>query len=269
MDEKQKGKLVIIGGAEDKEGDCKILRRVAELSGGRLGKVVIMTAATEYPSKVGIEYKNLFLKLNITNIDALHIETRDDANDTRILERLDNATCVFFTGGDQLKITSLLGGSKAERLLNEMFEKGLIIAGTSAGASVMSETMITSGNDDDAPKKCTVKMAPGLGLLKDVVIDQHFAQRGRIGRLLAAVAQNPNVLGIGIDEDTAIIVDNDDTFEIIGSNAVTILDGINLSYTNVSESRPDDILALTNIILHILPEGYRFDMQYRTPLLRR
>lgn len=268
MDAKHKGKLVIIGGAEDKEGDCTILRKVAELSGASQGKIVIMTVATEYPSKVGMEYKKLFEKLNIGNIDALHIETRDDANDSESLRRLDHATCVFFTGGDQLKITSLLGGSKAGRLLNELFENGLVIAGTSAGASVMSETMITSGNDDDAPKKCTVKMAPGLGLLKGAVIDQHFAQRGRIGRLLAAVAQNPNVLGIGIDEDTAIIVD-DDTFEVIGSNAVTILDGINLSYTNVSESRPDDILALTNIALHILPEGYSFDMKYRTPLLRR
>ncbi|HOB19841.1 MAG TPA: cyanophycinase [Candidatus Atribacteria bacterium] len=268
MDAEHKGKLVIIGGAEDKKGDCVILRKVAELAGESEGKIVIMTVATEYPSKVGAEYKKLFEKLHIGNIDALHIETRADANDSDSLKRLDNATCVFFTGGDQLKITSLLGGSKAGQLLNEMFENGLVIAGTSAGASVMSETMITSGNDDDAPKKCTVKMAPGLGMLKGAVIDQHFAQRGRVGRLLAAVAQNPNVLGIGIDEDTAIIVD-DDTFEVIGSNAVTILDGVNLSYTNVSESRPDDILALTNIALHILPDGYRFDMKKRIPLLGR
>ena len=133
----------------------------------------------------------------------------------------------------------------------------------------MSETMITSGIDDEAPKRCTVKMAPGLGLIHGVVIDQHFAQRGRIGRLLAAVAQNPNVLGIGLDEDTAIIVKPDNTFEVIGSNAVTILDGIHSNYSNVSESNPDDILAMTDIALHILPQGHEFDLSNRVPILRR
>jgi len=269
MDEKNKGTLVIIGGAEDKKGNCSILKKVAELSDLKEGKIIILTAATEYPSKVGKEYKSLFSKLNVKNIDAVHIETREDANDIERLQRIESASCVFFTGGDQLKITSLIGGTKTERILKEAFSNGMVIAGTSAGASAMSETMITSGNDDDTPKKCTLKMAPGLGLLNGVVIDQHFAQRGRIGRLLAAIAQNPNVLGVGIDEDTAIIVKSDNTFEVIGSNAVTIIDGINCSFTNVSESMPDNILALTNIALHILPEGYHYNIHDREPLIRR
>lgn len=269
MGREAKGTMIVIGGAEDKDNQCTILRKVSNLAGGDESKLVIMTVATEYPMKVGKEYKEIFTKLGVRDIDALHIETRDDANDLGKLKRLDNVNCVFFTGGDQLKITSLLGGSELEKLLRDSFLKGLIIAGTSAGASAMSETMITSGPDDEAPKKCTVKMAPGLGLISGVVIDQHFAQRGRLGRLLASVSQNPNVLGIGIDEDTAIIVHSDKTFDVIGSNAVTILDGAKCDYTNVSESRPDDILALTNMILHILPEGYNFDMKYKVPILRR
>ncbi|HHY81137.1 MAG TPA: cyanophycinase [Clostridiales bacterium] len=269
MKEHGQGTLVIIGGAEDKKNNCTILRKVADLAKGDKGKIIILTVATDYPSQVGKEYKHLFNKLGVSNIDALHIETREEANDPERLQRMENASCVFFTGGDQLKITSLIGGTKTDKFLKDAFIEGLVIAGTSAGASVMSETMITSGIDDEAPKRCTVKMAPGLGLINGVVIDQHFAQRGRIGRLLAAVAQNPNVLGIGLDEDTAIVVKPDNTFEVVGSNAVTVLDGVNSTYTNVSESRPDEILALTNIILHVLPHGHEFDLHARAPVLRR
>ncbi|HHT65773.1 MAG: cyanophycinase [Caldicoprobacterales bacterium] len=269
MREQKQGVLVIIGGAEDKKNNCTILNKTAELAGGKDGKVVVLTVATEYPSQVGKEYKYLFNQLGMSNIDALHIETREESNDEEKQQRLREASCVFFTGGDQLKITSLIGGTAIERLLKDAFSMGLIIAGTSAGASVMSETMITSGLEDDAPKKCTVKMAPGLGLIQGVVIDQHFAQRGRIGRLLAAIAQNPAVMGIGLDEDTAIVVKPNNTFEVIGSNAVTILDGMNSSYSNVSESKPDDILAMTDITLHILPQNFEFDLTTRSPILRR
>ncbi len=269
MEESAQGILVIIGGAEDKKGDCTILRQVAALSGEKDGRLVILTAATEYPDQVGKEYTALFHRFNVKNIDAVHIETREDANRIERVRRIEEASCVFFTGGDQLKITSLIGGTATERLLKDAFGEGLVIAGTSAGASVMSQTMITSGDDDGAPKKCTLKMAPGLGLIQNVVIDMHFAQRGRIGRLLTAIAQNPTMLGIGIDEDTAIILRSDDTFEIIGSNAVTILDGIGCRHTNVSELKPDEILALTDITLHILPKGYHFDLVERKPMTRR
>ena len=269
MQKNNKGILVIIGGAEDKSNGCDILRKTAELAGGKEGKIIVLTVATDYPSQVGREYKYLFNKLGVSNIDTLHIETREDSNDPERQQRLSGASCLFFTGGDQLKITSLIGGTAIEKLIKEGFLSGLVIAGTSAGASAMSETMITSGLDDEAPKKCTVKMAPGLGLIQGVVIDQHFAQRGRIGRLLAAVAQNPKVLGIGLDEDTAIIVKPDNTFEVIGSNAVTILDGINSNYSNVSESHPDDILAMTDITIHILPKNHEFDLSHRVPILRR
>ncbi|HHU78839.1 MAG: cyanophycinase [Caldicoprobacterales bacterium] len=269
MEENKRGILVIIGGAEDKENQCTILKKIAKLAGGKEGKLVVLTAATEYPSQVGKEYKDIFTQLGISNVDALHIEKREDAEDPESLTRMEDADCIFFTGGDQLKITSLIGGTKTEHFLKSAFSEGLVIAGTSAGASVMSETMIISGTDDEAPKRCTVKMAPGLGLIKGVVIDQHFAQRGRIGRLLAAIAQNPGMLGIGLDEDTAVVVNPNNILEVIGSNAAAILDGARSSYTNVSESNPDDILAFTDVILHILPKDHKFDLRNRTPILRR
>lgn len=268
MEEKVKGKLMIIGGAEDKEGECVILRKLVELAGGQGGNMVIMTVATEYPQSIGERYTRIFERFGIRHISVIHVDSRCHANDDELVNKIDGATCIFFTGGDQLRITSLLGGTKAEEKLKEAYYRGVIIAGTSAGASVMSETMITSGNDEDAPKKCTLKMAPGLGLLRDVVIDQHFAQRGRIGRLLTAIAQNPHMLGVGIDEDTAIIIDSDAVFEVIGSNAVTILDGKTLDFTNVSELKPDEILALTNVIMHVLPAGYKYDIKTRTPVIR-
>lgn len=269
MDEKVKGKLIIIGGAEDKKDECTILKKLIELSGGNKANIVILTIATEHPEETGREYTEIFNSLGADKVSLLHIETREHANNHDRVKDIDNSSCIFFTGGDQLRITSLLGGTEMERVLERAYENGVIIAGTSAGASVMSETMITSGADDSAPKKCTLKMAPGLGLLREVVIDQHFAQRGRIGRLLTAIAQNPHMLGIGIDEDTAIIVTPDATFEVIGSNAATVLDGKNLLHTNVSELNPDEILALTHITMHVLPKGYKYNMKLREPIIRR
>ncbi|SNX53766.1 cyanophycinase [Thermoanaerobacterium sp. RBIITD] len=264
MEEITKGKLLIIGGAEDKKDKCVILREVIKQSGGENSRIVVMTTATEKPEEVGKNYINIFKKLGAGNVETVNINSRKDANDKIVQQRLKNSTCVFFTGGDQLRITSILGGSGIDKLLNELNQKGILIVGTSAGASVMSRTMIIGGNDEEAPRKCTINMAPGLGLLNEVVIDQHFAQRGRIGRLLTAIAENPENLGVGIDEDTAIIVDGSE-FRVIGSNAVTIVDGRTLINTNVSESSPDEILALTHVTLHILPSGYGFDIKAREP----
>ncbi len=260
---------MIIGGAEDKKNDCIILRKLLDLANKREGKIVILTAATEQPEITAREYIDVFNRLGAIDIKAIHIQSRKDANRVDECEKISQASCIYMTGGDQLRITSILGGTIAERFLYEAFHKGAIVAGTSAGASVMSETMITSGNDDDSPKKCTLKMAPGLGLLKGVVIDQHFAQRGRIGRLLTAIAQNPHMLGIGIDEDTGLVVNDDSIFEVVGSNGVTIIDGSHSDYSNVSELMPDEILAFTNIKMHVLPAGYKYNVKYREPIIRR
>lgn len=269
MIEKAKGRLVIIGGAEDKQGDCIVLRRLVDISGKNDSKIIIVTAATEYPNELGKKYANIFKSIGAKHVETIDILHRKDANDIKNIDRIKDASCVFFTGGDQLRITSIIGGTLIQDELQILYEKGVVIAGTSAGASVMSETMIVSGNNDDSPRKCTLKMSPGLGLLKGVVIDQHFAQRGRIGRLLTAIAQNPSMLGIGIDEDTAIVVMPDASFEVVGSNAVTIVDATKMDHTNVSELKPDEILALTNITIHVLPNGYKFDINKRQPVMRR
>ena len=156
---------------------------------------------------------------------------------------------IFFTGGDQLRITSLVGGTPVYEALRKCLIKGIFIVGTSAGASVMSDTMIVQGNDDDSPRKCTLKMAPGLSFIRNVIIDQHFAQRGRIGRLLAGIAENPEVLGVGIDENTAISVNQDGKIEVIGEGAVYFIDASNITYTNVSELHSDETVSYTHLTL--------------------
>lgn len=265
ISEKVKGTLLIIGGAEDRKGKCLILKRFVELAGGEKGRLVVITAATAEPQTSGEVYHSLFQGLGVQDVAVLNLNTRQDTGAPGAREALEQATGIFFTGGDQLRLTSILGGTQVDDALHTAYLQGTIIAGTSAGASAMSETMIVDGEETEAPRKNTVQMAPGLGLLHEVVVDQHFAQRGRLGRLLAAVAQNPYVLGLGIDEDTAIIVSPDGTFEVVGSHTVTVIDGKQLWETNVSATSSHEPLAMTNVILHVLPAGYGFDMETRTP----
>lgn len=266
MGEKTKGHLFIIGGAEDKYGDSVILKKVVEAIGGNDANLVILTTATEKPEEVGNEYKNVFGRLGMKSINILDISSRDEANLEQNSEIIRRANGIFFTGGDQLRITSILGGAKVYFAMHEAFENGAVIIGTSAGASAMSSTMIVDGNNNDPARKCTLKMAPGLGLLDEVIIDQHFAQRGRIGRLLCGVAENPHILGVGIDEDTAVRVYPDARFEVVGTNAVTVIDGNTIKTSNVSELKPDEILAITNVTLHVLTDGYGYDMKNRRVL---
>ena len=265
MSEKVSGNLIIIGGAEDKEGDKEILKRVAKYIDPENEKLIIATIATEYPEKSYQNYKNVFSDLGIKNIDKLDISTREDAFNMKNVELINNSNLLFFTGGDQLRITSMIGGSPVYAAVKELCDNGGLIAGTSAGASVMSDTMIVQGEDDESPHKCTLKMSPGLGLVNNIIIDQHFAQRGRIGRLLTAIAQNPEVLGIGIDEDTAIVVSDKGTAEVIGSGAVYFIDGSSIDYSNVSEQYSDEVLSMFNVKLHVLKEGNRFNLLDKVP----
>ena len=254
-DHEHKGNLIIIGGAEDKKGESEILEEVVQISGGGKAHLVVVTTATEQPEAVGREYKKVFSRLGVKDVHLLNIDSRDEANSEENARKLLNATGVFFTGGDQLRITSILAGTKAYEALHMSFRNGTVIVGTSAGASVMSNTMIVEGNNNDPARKCTLKMAPGLNFLDGVIIDQHFDQRGRFGRLLCGVAENPGILGIGIDEDTAIRVYPDDHFKVVGSNAVTVIDGKTIKSSNVSELKPDEILAITNVTVHVLSQG--------------
>lgn len=266
MIEKISGNLIIIGGAEDKEGDKEILKKVCNSIDKEKDTILVATIATEYPEDAIKKYKKVFTELFVKNIEWLDIANRNDSFIEENIKKIENASLIFFTGGDQLRITSMIGGTPTYDALKKACESGCIIVGTSAGASVMSDTMIVQGEDDESPRKCTLKMSPGLGLIKNIMVDQHFAQRGRIGRLLTGIAQNPEVLGIGIDEDTAIIVSDEGIAEVIGSSAVYFVDGSNISYSNVSEQYSEEVLSIYNVKLHVLKEGNKFNLLSKTPL---
>jgi len=256
------GSLVIIGGREDKEGDRAILREVCARTGH--SKLVVATVATAHPDEVWDEYRRIFKDLGVRSLAHLHVESRADAFSSDKLAVLDGAGAVFFTGGDQLRITSRIGGAPVCDRIREIFLTGGVIAGTSAGASAASETMLVSGASDQSHRTDSLLMAPGLGFLRGVIIDQHFAERGRLGRLVGAVAQNPRLLGIGIDENTAILAEADG-FTVIGAGAVYVVDGTSESYTNLSEEKPDRVVSVFDLKLHILSVGDRFMLETRRP----
>lgn len=267
MTEVAEGQLLIIGGAEDKEGECQILRSFVTLAAKKGGPLVIMTAATQYPQRVSSEYLKLFRRLGADKVISLDIPSRQQAQSAGAAETIMAAGGIFFTGGDQVRITSLLGGTQVDVALHDAYRKGTVIAGTSAGASVMSATMIIGGDEDSSPYQGSISMGPGMGLVHQVVIDQHFAQRGRLGRLVSAVAQQPAILGIGIDEDTAVLIDSKNHMRVIGSQTVTVVDGNRCEHTNISEATPKQALALTALTVHILPQGYSFDLLGRRAVL--
>ena len=257
--------LIIIGGHEDKEDDKLILRAVAERTGR--GKLVIATVASNHQGELGDEYETIFRGLGVRHVYKLRIETREDAMSEKCVRILDDTETVFFTGGDQLKITSQLGLSPVCKRLQEIYESGGTIAGTSAGASVMSTTMMVGGIAEQTPRLGDgLQLAPGLGFIEDVIVDQHFSERGRIGRLLAAVAQNPRTLGVGIDENTAVIVEQDNKFTVLGEGGVCFVDGGDMSYTNITEEESDRALSTFDVRLHVLTQGDVFDCRTRRPI---
>lgn len=269
MAEGKRGILVIIGGAEDKRTDMKILKIVHKLSGGDKSIIAIVTTATNNPEGAEREYCEVFKSLGTESVYGLNIYKREQADDNNNVNNIMKADCIFFVGGDQLRISSILGGTRVHDAILKSLFNGKIIAGTSAGASMMSHVMVVEGKDDEAPRKCTLKMAPGMGLLQGVIIDQHFNQRGRIGRLLAAVAQNPAIIGLGIDEDTAVIVDSDMKFTVAGTGVVTVVDGRDITFTNISEQYPDEPLAITNVKIHVFPEGYGFNINTKQGIIEK
>ena len=265
MDIELNGNLIIIGGAEDKKGRKKILDKVCNCINKERDILLVVTVATLYPKEAAEKYRNVFTNLGVRNIEVLNINSREDSYKDESIELIKKSRLIFFTGGDQLRITSLIGGTPVCEELKKSGVNGKYIVGTSAGASVMSDTMIVDGDDEESPRKCTLKMSPGMGFIENVIIDQHFAQRGRIVRLLTGIAQNPDVLGIGIDENTAIIVNKNGFFEVIGEGAVYIIDGSTISYSNVSEQYSDEILSIYNVKLHVLREKDKFSLARRTP----
>lgn len=263
---KARGTLIIIGGREDREGDCLILQEVVKRLHGTRNRLVVVTIATNYPDEVFKEYQDAFTRLGVKHIDLLDARTREDAYRPEYVELIDKASVVFFTGGDQLRITSQLGDSPLYRHLANFYHEGGTIVGTSAGAAAMSDMMLFAGPSDESNKVSALGMAPGLGLLHQITIDTHFAERGRMGRLLGVVSQNPRTMGLGIDENTSIIVNRNDEFRVLGSGAVYVLDGSTITYSSLSEQNPDGLVSLFDVRLHVLRSGDCFNLLDRRPI---
>jgi cyanophycinase len=261
---KFQGKLIIIGGNENKNQEGEILKRVAHDVGD--GKLCIVTVASTVGDELWESYRYIFKNLGVKKLSHLDVVHRTANVDEKAYSTVKDATAVFFTGGDQLKITSELGGTIVLERIIDIYNKGGILAGTSAGASVMGEIMMVQGKSDSSFRiGSSLKMSPGLGLANNVLIDQHFAERGRIGRLLGAVAHNPKYLGIGIDEDTAIVLEDKVGFNVIGSGAVYVLDAHESNGSNLSEADEDSALSIFNVKLHLLVGGDSYDIVHHRP----
>jgi cyanophycinase len=256
------GPLIVIGGHEDKEGDCTILKEVARRLDGR--NLVVATVASRIPDEYFAEYRRVFGALGVEKVSELYVDERLQALESSKLACLEDAGGVFFTGGDQLRIASQIGDTPIERSIRAIWESGGVIAGTSAGASVMSEVMLVRGASAESHRIGDLHMSAGLGLIRDVVIDQHFAERGRIGRLLGAVSQNPRILGVGVDENTAFVLEGN-VMRVIGHGAVYVVDGADITQSNIAEGDVNSILSIYDMRLHVLSAGDSFDVRTRRP----
>ena len=257
----QYGRVMAIGGAEDKLDDKLILSTFVQLAGGRDARVAIVPTASSIES-AGERYKAIVLSMGVDRADVLYIGSRDDANSDFPAEVLREASGVFLTGGNQMRLSVLMGGTRAAKLIRERHESGAIVAGTSAGASILSSHMVAFGASGGTPKQRMVQMVAGFGLIPDLIIDQHFRQRDRIGRLLAMVAANPGLLGVGIDEDTAILTGQDHVLEVVGRNSVTIVDGSHM-YSDIFQVKGHGGITVSDARIHILTPGRRFDLDKR------
>jgi cyanophycinase len=256
------GTLVIVGGGEDRTGDRTVLRRVAELAGGAEARLVVLGTATTVPDDLRATYDKAFGDL-AAEVTFLPVATREEANAASTVEAIGRATGVFFTGGDQSRIAAVFGGSDADTALHAAWERGIVVAGTSAGAAMMSTTMILGGGEQ--VPTTSVRTGPGLGFVSGLVVDMHFAERGRIARLLSLVAMFPHELGLGIDEDTAVVVSGS-AFEVIGAGTVTVVDAGRATSVRVPASG-DGPIALTGAVVHVLPSGYAFELATREPVI--
>lgn len=266
MKRKPQGQLIIIGGGLLKEGAEPIAEKIVELTEKSKGPLVIVNAATYEPDDVFEEHMEFFGRFGLTEVEGVDIRCREDAHDEEKLSKCMHAGMIFFTGGDQLRITSQIGDSPLFQFMRDFYTEGGIIAGTSAGAAAMPETMIIGGPSDESSRTVDISMAPGLGFLKDAVVDSHFAERGRIGRLLGTVAQNPRNLGIGIDESTGIVVEKGEKFTTFGNGAVYVLDGTDIGYSSLSEKQINRVTSIFGVKLHIMAQDDSFDLINRQPI---
>jgi len=261
------GHLLVIGGAEDKYNERRILKKFLELAGGEHAEVLIVPVASDFPEFASDIYVQAFRRLGVANPRVLRATSRQDVVSIDADALLDGVTGVFITGGDQMRLVSILGGTLFAQILRKMVrETDLVLAGTSAGAAGMSTSMIVRGESTPHPQKDSVRLSPGLGFLKNIIIDQHFTERGRISRLVTAVSYNPYNLGIGIDENTMIILDKEGTLEVFGAGTVTIVDGSQITYNEIAEVGDHQAFSVCGVQLNILGDGLLYDYFARAPI---
>ncbi len=264
-----KGIAVAIGGNEDKDNDLEILRATLAVSGKERPTIALITSASSVPEELAAKYLQAFERIGTGSVDVLHIKTREEAQDPERLEWVSNADVIFFTGGDQLRITSILGGSPILReVKRRYFEEDCVVAGTSAGASALSEAMIYEGESSEALRKGTVQMTSGIGLVQKVVIDSHFIKRGRFSRLMTIVTGNPGIIGLGLGEDTGVIIREGHLLEAIGNGLIVVFDGCGIGHSNITDIQMGEAIAVENVTVHTLVKGYGYDLvtrQYLNP----
>jgi cyanophycinase len=259
---KSKSTFIPIGGGELKKAEKVVDLLVELLKRDRDSRVLILTVATNRPESAIDKYNALFRSKGVKHVDAVDVSERKDALSKRSIQKVNKADLLFFTGGDQLNITTLLGGSPLGESINNRINEGVIVAGTSAGAAMMSKWMITSGDSDKAPNVGGVEIAPGMDMFDSMIIDTHFSQRGRHGRLLAAIAHFPQAIGIGLDERTAAIVKGS-KLKIIGDGVATIMDGSTLTINDLPYRGEGEKVGLAGVTINVLPDGYRYDIKNR------
>jgi len=259
---RERGWIVPIGGAENKENDRHILERFVRVSGGDAANIVVIPTASRM-HETGPRYERLFADMGAAQVATMDFDTRRDCQEPGRLRRLEEATGIFFTGGNQLRLTTLLGGTPVAKLIRMRNAHGVAVGGTSAGASILSEHMIAFGDEGSAVVSGSVRLAPGLGLTNRFIIDQHFRERDRLGRLITALAYNPFAIGIGLDEDTAAFIGPDETLEVEGSGGVTVVDGSEVSYTSISEVAEGQPVCVLGLRVHILTAGATFNLHTR------
>lgn len=261
------GHLLVIGGAEDKYNERRILKKFLELAGGKDAEVLIVPVASDYPEFAADVYTQAFRNLGVVNPRVLRATSRQDVVNADHEKLLDGVTGVIMTGGDQMRLVSLLGGTKlAEKIRKMVRETEVVLAGTSAGAAAMSTSMIVRGEPSSHPHKNAVRLSPGLGFLKNIIIDQHFSERGRISRLITAVSFNPYNLGVGIDENTAIILDGKGKMEVYGAGSTTIVDGSQITFNEIAEVADNESFSVCGVQFHVMREGLVYNYLDRHPI---
>ena len=259
---RQRGWIVPIGGAEEKDNAPAILRRFVELAGSERADIVVIPTASQMRD-TGVRYERLFAALGAKRVTAIDFDTRRDAEERGRLERLQQATGVFFTGGNQLRLSTLIGGTSVAKAVRALNAAGVPVAGTSAGAAFISEHMIAFGDEGSSPVAGSVRLAPGLGLTNRFIIDQHFRQRDRLGRLLTALAYNPFAIGLGLDEDTAAFIAPDNTVHVQGSGSITVVDAAEVQFSSMDSIAEGKPVCLLGVKLHILTQGATFNLHTR------